>query len=129
MTGKKALTWVLVCFVVASFGYVIMTESAQKTTVEQPANVTSPIDSAASVAEGEDHAIPVASQKVIAYYFHGNVRCPTCLKIEAYSQEALEKAFPEQLDSGQIEWQAINTDEVWNAHFHPRFQSAIRLSW
>jgi hypothetical protein len=117
MTGKKALTWVLVCFVVASFGYVIMTESARKTTAEQSGNVASPIDPAPSVAEGEDQVAPEASQKVIAYYFHGNVRCPTCLKIEAYSQEALEKAFPEQLASGQLEWQAINTDEVWNTHF------------
>jgi hypothetical protein len=117
MTGKKALTWVLVCFVVASLGYVIMTESAQKTTAERPGNVVSPSDSAPVVAEGEDQVTPAASQKVIAYYFHGNVRCPTCLKIEAYSQEALEKAFPEQLASGQLEWQAINTDEIWNTHF------------
>ena len=35
------------------------------------------------------------THKVIAYYFHTNTRCSTCMKIEAYSKEAIEQGFAE----------------------------------
>lgn len=57
----------------------------------------------------------------IAYYFHGTVRCPTCLSIEAYAKEAIEDAFPEKLELGDLEWKAVNTDEAPNVHFVSEF--------
>ena len=44
----------------------------------------------------EEPQIPVASEKkvinrkVVAYYFHGNMRCMTCRTIEAYAKEAIQ---------------------------------------
>ena len=35
---------------------------------------------------------------VVAIYFHGNVRCATCRKIEAYADEAVQSRFSEALE-------------------------------
>ncbi len=55
--------------------------------------------------------------KVIAYYFHGTQRCPTCRKLEAYSLESIEKKFAAELRQGLLEWQVVNVDEPENEHF------------
>jgi len=121
MTGKKAITVALICFVVASFGYVIITESARKTTTEQPTDPASPVGLALAEDAIESGTTEARTHRIIAYYFHGNFRCPTCLSIEAYSQEALKEAFPDEIAAGTLEWQAVNTDEVWNTHFIQEF--------
>ena len=64
----------------------------------------------------------VATDGVVAFYFHGNVRCATCRKIEAYSDEAIASGFAEQLEAGQIEWRPVNIDEPDNKHFIDDFQ-------
>lgn len=53
----------------------------------------------------------------VAYYFMNTVRCPSCLKIEKYSHEAIEAGFAPQLASGQLSWIMKNLDEEANAHF------------
>ncbi|MFA5063629.1 MAG: nitrophenyl compound nitroreductase subunit ArsF family protein [Candidatus Omnitrophota bacterium] len=58
-----------------------------------------------------------ASSKVTAYYFHGNFRCPTCYKLETYSREAIETNFKDELNSGKLVFNVINTDENENSHF------------
>ena len=55
--------------------------------------------------------------KLIAYYFHGGVRCPTCHKMEQYTKEVIEKNFKDELDKGLLVFKAINTDEKENKHF------------
>jgi hypothetical protein len=55
--------------------------------------------------------------KVIAYYFHGTMRCPTCRKLESYSQEALENNFKPELASGKLEFKVINVEHKGNEHF------------
>ncbi len=62
------------------------------------------------------------SHKVIAYYFHGNKRCVTCRKLEAYTAEAIDSAFGEQLKAGTLEWQVVNTDSTGNEHFVQDYQ-------
>jgi hypothetical protein len=64
----------------------------------------------------------IAQHKVIAYYFHGTLRCASCKKIEAYSKEAIETGFPEQLKSGLLEWRMINTDLPENEHYVGDYQ-------
>jgi hypothetical protein len=53
-----------------------------------------------------DSQTPTAAppKKVIAYYFHGTQRCPTCRKLEAYSGEV------------------VNVDEPLNKHFVNDYQ-------
>jgi hypothetical protein len=55
--------------------------------------------------------------KVIAYYFHGDLRCSNCYKIEKYSKEAIGKYFAKELASGELEYKTINIDEKLNEHF------------
>ena len=64
--------------------------------------------------------------KIIAYYFHGNARCKTCLTIELYALEAIETGFPEALKAGRIEFLTVNLDIAENEHFIDDFQLAAR---
>jgi hypothetical protein len=54
--------------------------------------------------------------------FHGTRRCPSCMKIEAYSQEAVQTGFAEDLKAGKMEWLVINTDESPNEHYEKDYQ-------
>ena len=56
-------------------------------------------------------------RKLIVYYFHGAVRCPTCLTLEADSREAVETMYADELRAGTVEFQAVNFDDSWNKHF------------
>jgi hypothetical protein len=58
----------------------------------------------------------------VAYYFHGNFRCATCKKLEAYSQEAISEAFADELAAGTLSWKVLNTDEKANKHFVTDFE-------
>jgi len=59
----------------------------------------------------------VRSHRVIAYYFHTTYRCASCRAIEAYSREAIETAFAEQLKDGRLVWRTVNTEVKGNDHF------------
>lgn len=72
---------------------------------------TAPAASNAAVADAGSRA------RVIAYYFHVTVRCPTCRAIEAYSKEAIEKGFPADLKNGTIEWRLVNVQLPENRHY------------
>ena len=64
----------------------------------------------------------VSSHKVIVYYFHGTARCPSCRKIEAFSQEAVQSGFSQALKDGRLEWRVINVEEPGNEHFVQDYQ-------
>jgi hypothetical protein len=59
------------------------------------------VDSAETPAAGRSDE--TADVKVIAYYFHRTMRCPTCLSIEKQAREAIEIAYSEELRSGKLE--------------------------
>ncbi len=63
-----------------------------------------------------------ADDAIVAYYFHGNKRCSTCRKLEAYSEEAITGGFTSELEAGELEWRVVNTDEDGNAHFVTDFE-------
>lgn len=60
---------------------------------------------------------PTHARKVVATYFHGNVRCVTCRKVEAYAREAVEDGF-----GGSVDFRTVNVDEPENRHFIEDFQ-------
>ncbi len=62
------------------------------------------------------------AEKVVAYYFHGYRRCASCLKIEAYTKEAIDSFFTEPLTGGRLEWRVVNTDDEENQHFLKDYQ-------
>ncbi len=60
--------------------------------------------------------------KIIAYYFHGNARCPTCHKMEQYTKEAIEGSFKDKLDNGLLIFKAVNVEKKENEHFVNDYQ-------
>ncbi|MGQ9575966.1 MAG: nitrophenyl compound nitroreductase subunit ArsF family protein [Thermoguttaceae bacterium] len=51
-------------------------------------------------AEGRAQA--VRSHHVVACYFHRTVRCPTCKRISAYIEEAVQTGFARELREGRV---------------------------
>lgn len=68
------------------------------------------------------YAKQAPSSKVIAYYFHGTFRCPTCYKLEQYSKEAIETNFKDALASGKLEFKVVNVEDKGNEHFVNDYQ-------
>lgn len=77
-------------------------------------------------ALAEDPTAEAGSGSVVAFYFHGNVRCATCKKIESYADEAVRRGFPQALQNGALEWRVVNIDEAENQHFIQDFQLVTR---
>lgn len=69
---------------------------------------------------------PVHVRKIVATYFHGNIRCVTCRKIEAYAREAVEGGFEPAVAAGEVEFRAVNIDEEPNRHFIEDYQLVTR---
>jgi hypothetical protein len=63
----------------------------------------------------------ITDVKVIVYYFHRTVRCPTCLAIEEQARKAVETGYEEELAAGKLEWHAVNIEEPGNEHFEDDF--------
>jgi hypothetical protein len=59
----------------------------------------------------------VRPHRVIAFYFHTTARCASCRAIEAYSREALESAFADELRDGRLTWQVVNVEVKGNEHY------------
>lgn len=62
------------------------------------------------------------AHKVVAMYFHGDIRCATCRKVEAYAKEAVEEGFKEQVAAGGVEFRAVNVERPENRHFIQDYQ-------
>lgn len=63
-----------------------------------------------------------SGNQVVAYYFHGTFRCSSCLKIEQYSREAIEKYFGNELKSGNLVFKVINVEGKGNEHYMNDYQ-------
>jgi hypothetical protein len=94
MIKKTFLSCLLILGLAAAIAYPTLSAVAQQASAPQP-----------------------GAHKVIAYYFHTNTRCSTCIKIEQYSKEAIEKGFPEELKNGALEMRIINYENPENRHF------------
>lgn len=102
MNGKKLLTGFLLAFVAASVGFLLVKESRRGS-------------QAAARASGP--AVDVSGPSVVAYYFHGRVRCVSCVKIENLSGKAIRERFPEELRTGRLAFREVNIDDPANRHF------------
>jgi len=78
----------------------------------------------AGTAEVSDSLHSQAGKKhqLVVYYFHGTQRCSNCIKIEAYTKEAVDRAFSAQLHDSVVVWRLVNTDEDTNKHFRQDYQ-------
>ena len=55
------------------------------------------------------------ADRVVAMYFHRTQRCPTCLKMGSYSEEAVKTGFAEQIKDGTIAFYYIDFQDPKNA--------------
>ncbi|QDU57503.1 nitrophenyl compound nitroreductase subunit ArsF family protein [Aeoliella mucimassa] len=104
MKLKSIITVVLLLFVASS---VVMLVSKELS--------SSPGESPAAAASLPDNAL-------VVYYFHGNIRCPTCESIESYSHDAITTTFDEELASDAVVWQVVNYELPENAHFATEYE-------
>jgi hypothetical protein len=74
----------------------------------------------------EDAPAAATSDGVVAFYFHGNTRCATCRKIEAYADEAIQMGFAHALQTSTLRWRVVNVEEPENRHFIEDFQLVTR---
>jgi len=76
-----------------------------------------PAEQAPAVTDSTTPSEAPAADRIVVTYFHGDRRCATCMKLEAYSQEAIVGEFADDLRAGKIEWRTVNFDEDANKHF------------
>ena len=60
--------------------------------------------------------------KVVAYYFHVNVRCTTCRAIETYSREVIEQKLGTEIAKGRLQFKLVNVQIEENRHFVKDYQ-------
>ncbi|HRZ47640.1 MAG TPA: nitrophenyl compound nitroreductase subunit ArsF family protein [Candidatus Paceibacterota bacterium] len=77
----------------------------------------------AGVAAGAEKSLPPATKEsgtnvqTVAYYFHGTIRCETCLKLEKQARETIERRFPAEMAEKRLVFKPVNYDKPENAHF------------
>jgi hypothetical protein len=49
---------------------------------------------------------------LVVYYFHSNMRCPTCRSIESQTEETVQNHFAKQLGNGEVIWKIVNYEEA-----------------
>ncbi len=56
-------------------------------------------------------------RQVVAYYFHGTVRCESCLAIEKRAGEVVTNRFGAEIALGRLTFRSLNYDQPENAHY------------
>ena len=67
----------------------------------------------ASNAKAEASTTP--ADRVVVMYFHRTQRCPTCLRMGSYSEEAVVKGFAKEIKCGTVEFHYIDFQDEKNA--------------
>lgn len=57
-------------------------------------------------------AAPV--DRVVVMYFHRTQRCPTCLRMGSYTEEAVVKGFTKEIKQGTVEFHFIDFQDTKN---------------
>jgi hypothetical protein len=60
-------------------------------------------------------AAEASTDRVVAMYFHRTQRCPTCLKMGSYSEEAVKSGLAQQVKDGKVEFRYIDFQDEKNA--------------
>lgn len=106
MNLKKLATFSLLLFVVVSVAYFVYDEIRLNSLVQKP--------EAGSTDSGDTSLI---EDYVTLYYFHGTIRCQTCLDMESNAKKVLETYFSSRVENGTLRWQVVNIDLPENYHY------------
>ena len=64
------------------------------------------------------------ADRVVVMYFHRTQRCPTCLKMGSYSEEAVKSGFAEQVKAGTVEFHYVDFQNAKNAKLSSSYDVA-----
>lgn len=103
---RRASLFFLALGVFVAGGALLWSAQADPRTPQAPADTTR--------AVADTTAVP---HRVTAYYLHTTARCTSCRKIEAYTTEALEAGFTNELKDGRLVFRVVNVEEKGNEHF------------
>lgn len=70
-----------------------------------------------SAARAADPPAKAPANRVVVMYFHRTQRCPTCLKMGSYSEEAVKEGFAKQIKEGLVEFHYIDFQDEKNEAF------------
>jgi len=150
MKPKPIIAGVLLVFVLASVAYLAAKtlwspratscllsrscgsngQTPKTLTTQETGNTASthPVAGGSSATEPSGASPPATEQparpsrKFIAYYFHSNARCPTCMRIEAWTESVIHSSFSDTVRQGLLEWRVVNVEEPGNRHFIDDYQ-------
>jgi hypothetical protein len=69
---------------------------------------------AADAATKPETPTVTPADRVVVMYFHRTQRCPTCLKMGGYSEEAVQTGFAKQIKEGKVEFHYIDFQDKKN---------------
>ena len=123
MSAKNTARIALLLFVAASV-VVLTVKSLRQAAPSASAGEEQGKMLAGKVENEMPSASTLRSDRLVAYYFHGKLRCPTCKKIEAYAHEAVKSGFAQELKQGCIQWKVVNYEQPGNQHFATDYELA-----
>jgi hypothetical protein len=99
----------------AAIGVVAMFASVlfQAALAADPPAKTDPTAKADPSAKANAPADPPAD-RIVVMYFHRTQRCPTCLKMGSYSEEAIRSGFAKAIKAGKVEFHYIDFQDEKN---------------
>ena len=74
-----------------------------------------------STGQGGASESEAVGDGLAVYYFHGNVRCPTCVAIESQSKETVFTDYAPQLKVKEMSWSILNYEEPAAATLKNKF--------
>jgi len=120
MNIRKISSRLLIGFVALSLGFVAFrsVRAAKEWHAPSSPQAATPASNATTAPgkRGEE------GSKIIAYYFHVNVRCATCRLIEAYSRQVIQQRFKDDMAAGRLQWRLVNIQSPENRHFIRDYQ-------
>ena len=119
MKMKQILAILLAVFVVSSLVYTVIDEQKkghnQSKTSDHPVRISE--EQQVTTDKPQLSEQQKQNSQLTVYYFHGNIRCPTCHKLETYAKEAMDTYFADEIASNEIVWKIVNLDKPGNRHF------------
>lgn len=112
MNSKVLLKTAIILLVLAS-GFYLFFEQRGSEEVTVQSGGTDGVDPSGAGEPGEIGG----PDRTVVFYFHGDKRCPTCMKLERYTRETVSGRFAGEIAEGAVEFRAVNVDEAGNGHF------------
>ncbi|MBC7352104.1 MAG: hypothetical protein H5U08_07075 [Thermogutta sp.] len=115
---RNVFTGVMLLLAGAALGAAVVKIAGNGT----PPSQTVTASPAAASGPAQEPAPQIIKDGVLVYLFHGNVRCPTCLAIEASTKEVLETNFAGELNSRKIIIRELNYEKPENKQYIEKYK-------